>query len=289
MNGDFKKGTEVTYYIDGVFGTSYKPEAVCKADGVEVASIPLYGFTIDEGNCNYLTDNDASFGANGEYNGYEFTAVLEEDAKEIALYLVNDDIPSAVIGEVMIKHPAETNQDYIVTDNRYLPTGINYEYGPFTTTLIKCNEIWSETPAIVDVMGDGTYSSDQTFDVDVFDMNSAHEYFDMWEKWAEETGGRYMDFEFISLFSYPEDIRVNYMESILYLFDEYDIPWIFSADRSLSGGIIEYKGAETMEEFPLWEPDLILPADGSYSINSDYDYDCYYDDAVIEVMQKHMR
>lgn len=290
LNGDFKKGTKVTYYIEGVLGISYKPEAVCKADGIEITRIPLYDFTIGEDNCNNINGDDAQFGANGEYNGYEFTAVLPEDAKEIALYLVNHDIPSVVIGEVMIKHPAETDQDYIVIDNRYLPTGINYEYGPFTTTLIKCNEIWSNTPAIVNVKGDGTYSSNQTFDVDVFDMNSAHEYFDMWEKWAQQTGGRYMDFEFTSLFSYPEEIRTNYMESVLSLFDEYDIPWVFSADRSQCGGIIKYVGAETtMEELPEWEPDLILPADGSYSVNSDYDYDCYYDDAVISVMQNHMK
>jgi hypothetical protein len=290
LKGDFATGTEVVYYINGINEMQYKPEAVCEADGVEIARIPLYGFTEGEDNCSSITeDKIAEFGNNGQYNGYEFRVILPENAKEITLFVTNDDRSFVTIGDIMIKHPAADDRDYIVIDNRYQPTGINYEYGPFTTTLIHCNEIWNETAAIVNILGDGTYSCEQHFDKDIFDMNSARAYFDMWENWAQETGGRYMDFEFTSLLSMPEAVRVNYMESILSIFDTYDIPWVFSADTSGSGGIIIYKGAETMDEFPEWEPKCILPADGSYSINSNYDYDCYYDDPVIKVMQEHMK
>ncbi len=90
--------------------------------------------------------------------------------------------------------------------------------------------------------------------------------------------------------SLPKDIRVAYARSIMELFKEYDISWALFGDKSGTGDVIIYKGAENLAElFPGATTDCILPADSSYSVNTNYDYPYYYDDAVIEVLQEYMK
>lgn len=159
----------------------------------------------------------------------------------------------------------------------------------FTSVLIHCSEIWNSNASTVTVNSDGTYICAEKYEADVFDLNSMRKYYDKWDAWSKQKGGKYFDFEFVSTFSMPKEVRTAYMRSIMEVFKKCNISWVFSADTSQCGGIIVYKGAEDMLEYPTAQARCILPVDGSYSINTKYNYPCYYDDSVISVMQEFMK
>lgn len=292
--GDFKAGSEVTYYITGVNNMGKGKYVICKLDGKEAGRYELSGFKEGKDNCNKIfTDENGftvvNFGDNGNYNGLEITFKIPQDTSKIELFAKGTDAMYVTLSDIMLKIPSANVNSYVVIDNKFQPTGINYQKGKFTSVLIHCSEIWDNNSSTVTVNSDGTYTCAEKYERDVFDLNSMRKYFDKWEAWSKQTGGKYFDFEFCSTFSMPKEIRTAYMRSIMEVFKEYNISWVFSADMSQCGGIIVYKGAEDMSEYPTAEARCILPADGSYSINTKYDYPCYYDDSVISVMQEFMK
>ena len=295
LKGNFAAGTEVTLYINRIINTDHNAYLLCTADGKEAGKYPLTGFTEGKDNCDrvYVHDNGSpsvEFGSNGNYNGLEVTFTLKKKASTISLAMKGVKEGMFFMTDVMVKTPADTQQNYMVVDNRIFGTGIQYERGNFTSTIIHCAEIHEMPASTVTIKKDGTYNCKQKYKKDVFDLNSARAHFDMWEAWSKETGGSYINIEFCSIFSMPRELRVNYMRSIMELFKEYDLSWTFFANTIGSGGIIVYKGAENIDEmFPGAPVQLVLPADGSYSVNTDYNYPCYYDDAVISVIQEYMK
>lgn len=296
LKGDFKKGTEITYYITGANGIDAGAYALCKADGREIGRFALKGFAEGKDNCSKILKEDgitrAEFGENGLYNGLEVTFTLPDNASSVELFAAGTDTVYLSLSDILIKNPSINENDYLVVDNCYQPTGINYQRGNFTSVIVHCSEIWENNASTVTINPDGTYTCKETYKNDVYDLNSMRRYYDKWEKWKKETGGNYFNFEFCSTFSMPEKTRVAYMRSVMEIFKEYGISWVFSGDSSQCGGIIVYKGAEDpnhMLSFPGGKMLCILPADGSYSVNSDYDFDWYYDDAVIAVMREFMK
>ena len=299
LNGGFKPGTEITYYITNINTPSKyqdKNYLLCLADGKEIGQYSLSGFIEGEKNCSsVLYDNEqrflVDFGNNGNYNGLEVSFQLTEAASSVELSMKGTDLSYLGMSDILIKTPSGENNSYIVVDNRYQPTGIRYEQGSFTSTIIHCSEIWESPASTVTLQEDGRYTCAETYERDVYDLNSMRAYYDKWEDWSEETGGSYLQFEFVSTFSMPEQVRTSYMKGIMEVFKEYDISWVFSADLTQCGGIIVFKGAEDMAatlNLAEAETTCILPADASYSLNTNYDYPCYYDDAVIKVLQEYM-
>ena len=98
-----------------------------------------------------------------------------------------------------------------------------------------------------------------------------------WSDWSKETGTPIMCNEFGVPMSLPEAARVEYMRSVLGLFEEYGIPWCI-----YTNGLRCWTPTVTNDDVKTGE--TILPFDGSVTQKGD----AWYDESMLALFREYM-
>ena len=266
LRGIFPAGTRVMLHVDTVYDAENPIQ--CRADGKAIASYER-AFEVGQGNCLFIGEGRAEFNARGG-DGLVIEFEVPDACTEIT---IGDNL---CFTEVFLRIPSDKENTYPVPTNEK-ENGFVYETGKYSAVYIHTVEAWGEKPSEINLAEDFSYTDENPAQVDAFDMESLRALVAYWSDWSKETGTPIMCNEFGVPLSLPEAARVEYMRSVLGLFEEYGIPWCI-----YTNGLRCWTPTVTNDDVKTGE--TILPFDGSVTQKGD----AWYDESMLALFREYM-
>lgn len=278
IKGDFTAGTEIDLYYDHICGVNCGTGLVWEINGTDDGGMSFDGIEAGKDGCVAIESEEYSAFPDDAYfaGGTKLTITLTQDSDHVTLKVNGGDRESYIeFREILVKFSTDEEKTYFVPswENN---SGFERNTGKYETAYLVLENGWAEGTVNITVERNGTYHCDRPVeDADLFDMETLRAHIEMWSRWREETGGKVICNEFAVPAGLSVEMRTAYMETLLSLFDEHEIPWAIYTTNLGDYGPIHKKYDDPM---------FVLPQDGSLEIRGDY----AVDKPLIEVLQSHM-